>query len=204
MMLGLRRLMPATSEAMADWDGSTAPTEEMAAALVADLVVAKKEKTIGKVATRVNRELSGTRSLFTKTARSAKKMKPPYMEALIKKDKDWADIETWHAMKTASRVYTPAYIAAALDRKMLADGSISTAKRRAPHSCAALCADHGNFLFGHDILFDPRLSNCLSDGLPAAADVKPAFDFGAFAVLDLTSGAHHGLDRHAPSARGDE
>ena len=66
-------LMPATSEAMADWDGSTAPTEEMAAALVADLVVAKKEKTIGKVATRVNRELSGTRSLFTKTARNAKK-----------------------------------------------------------------------------------------------------------------------------------
>ena len=117
-------LMPATSEAMADWDGSTAPTEEMAAALVADLVVAKKEKTIGKVATRVNRELSGTRSLFTKTARNAKKMKPPYMEALIKKDKDWADIETWHAMKTASRVYTPAYIVAALDRKMLADGSI--------------------------------------------------------------------------------
>ncbi|MDA8714220.1 ABC transporter permease, partial [Planktomarina temperata] len=50
-------LMPATSEAMA-------PTEQMAAALVADLVVAKKEKTIGKVATRVNRELSGTRSLF--------------------------------------------------------------------------------------------------------------------------------------------
>ena len=41
-------LMPATSEAMADWDGSTAPTEQMAAALVADLVVAKKEKTLKK------------------------------------------------------------------------------------------------------------------------------------------------------------
>jgi putative spermidine/putrescine transport system permease protein len=70
-------LMPATSEIMANWDGNTAPTEDMAAAVVSDLIVAKKEKTIGKVATRVNRELSGTRSLFTKTARSAKKMKPP-------------------------------------------------------------------------------------------------------------------------------
>jgi putative spermidine/putrescine transport system permease protein len=117
-------LMPATTEAMVDWDGSTEPTEGMAAALVADLIVAKKEKTIGKVATRVNRELSGTRSLFTKTARSAKKLKPPYMEALANRDKDWADVETWKAMKTASRTYTPAYIAAALDRKMLADGSI--------------------------------------------------------------------------------
>lgn len=117
-------LMPATTEAMADWDGSTEPTEVMAAALVADLIIAKKEKTIGKVATRVNRELSGTRSLFTKTARGAKKLKPPFMEALADRDKDWGNIETWKAMKTASRTYTPAYIAAALDRKMLADGSI--------------------------------------------------------------------------------
>ena len=156
------------------------------------------------MATRVNRELSGTRSLFTKTARSAKKMKPPYMEALIKKDKDWADIETWQAMKTASRVYTPAYVAAALDSKMLADGSIVRQSEERRIHRAAFCQDLGNFLSGHDILFDPRLSNCLFDGLPAAADVKPAFDFGAFAVLDLASGAHHGLDRHAPSARGDE
>ena len=117
-------LMPGTTEVLKDWDAVSAPTEEMAAVLVADLIVSKKEKTIGKVATRVNRELSGTRSLFTKTARSAKKMEAPYMEALIKKDKDWGDIEVWQAMKTASRVYTPAYLAAALDLKMLADGSI--------------------------------------------------------------------------------
>ena len=117
-------LMPMTTEAMADWDGTSQPTEAMAEALVLDLVVSKKEKTIGKVATRVNRELSGTRSLFTKTARSAAKFESPFMAALIEKDKDWADLETWQAMKTASRVFTPAYVAAALDRKMLADGSI--------------------------------------------------------------------------------
>ena len=117
-------LMPGTTEVLKDWDAVSAPTEEMAAVLVADLIVSKKEKTIGKVATRVNRELSGTRSLFTKTARSAKKMEAPYMEALIEKDKDWGDIEVWQAMKTASRVYTPAYLAAAVDLKMLADGSI--------------------------------------------------------------------------------
>jgi putative spermidine/putrescine transport system permease protein len=197
-------LMPATSEAMADWDGSTAPTEQMAAALVADLVVAKKEKTIGKVATRVNRELSGTRSLFTKTARNAKKMKPPYMEALIKKDKDWADIETWHAMKTASRIFTPAYIAAALDRKMLADGSIVQQSEERRIHVQLFRADNGNFLFGHDILLDPRLSHCLSDGLPAAAHLELAVDLGAFAILDVAAGAHHRLDRHASSSRGDE
>ncbi|MEL6794794.1 MAG: ABC transporter permease, partial [Pseudomonadota bacterium] len=117
-------LMPNISAKLADWDPATEPTEEMAAALVADLVVAREEKTIGRVATRVNRELSGTRSLFTKTARRAAKMEAPFMEALIDRDDEWADIEVWRAMKTASKVYTMAYIAASLDMKVEADGDI--------------------------------------------------------------------------------
>ena len=117
-------LMPNVSAKLADWDPATEPTEEMAAALVADLVVAREEKTIGRVATRVNRELSGTRSLFTKTARRAAKMEAPFMEALIDRDDEWADIEVWRAMKTASKTYTMAYIAASLDMKVEADGDI--------------------------------------------------------------------------------
>ena len=66
--------MPSSTQALKDWDGKSFPTEEIAKAMVIDLIKAKKNKTIGKVATRVNRELSGTRSLFTKTARAAKKM----------------------------------------------------------------------------------------------------------------------------------
>ena len=50
-------LMPKTSTVLEDWDGVSEPTEDMYAALVVDLVNAKKNKTIGKVATRVNREL---------------------------------------------------------------------------------------------------------------------------------------------------
>jgi len=116
-------LMPKSSVAIAEWDAVSPPTEEMAAAMVADLVVARENKTIGQVATRVNRELSGTRSLFTKSARSAKKMEAPYLEALIDKDKDWADIEVWKAIKIASVKYNPGYVAAALDMKYNADGS---------------------------------------------------------------------------------
>jgi putative spermidine/putrescine transport system permease protein len=116
-------LMPKSAEVMADWDAVSPPTEAMAAAMVADLAAARENKTIGQVATRVNRELSGTRSLFTKSARSAKKMEAPYMEALIDKDKDWADIEVWKAIKIASVKYNPGYVAAALDMKYNADGS---------------------------------------------------------------------------------
>ncbi|HHL21904.1 MAG TPA: ABC transporter permease [Aliiroseovarius sp.] len=118
-------LMPATSAAMAGWDGVSPPTEDMAAAVVADLIEARKAKTIGQVATRVNREMSGTRSLLTKSARKAAKLEPPYLEALYDLDKRWQDLATWQAMKVASRAWTPAYIAAALDYKYNADGSFT-------------------------------------------------------------------------------
>ncbi|MFK5997580.1 MAG: ABC transporter permease [Rhodobacterales bacterium] len=115
--------MKNVSPMLSAWDAKSEPTEDMYAALVADLVVARKDKTIGKVASRVNRELSGTRSLFTKTARKAKKLEPPYKEALIGVSKKWAKIEVWDAMKISAKSLTPAYLASALDMKYNADGS---------------------------------------------------------------------------------
>ena len=117
-------LMPSSTQALKDWNGKSFPTEEIAKAMVIDLILAKKNKTIGKVATRVNRELSGTRSLFTKTARAAKKMEAPYMEALIKKDKKWKNLKTWQAIKISSQAITPSYLLAAVDRKYTAEGKI--------------------------------------------------------------------------------
>lgn len=105
------------------WDAVSEPTEEMYAALVQDLVATREAKTIGKVATRVNRELSGTRSLFTGTARKAAKLEAPFKEALIDEKEKWGDIETWKAMKIASKSLTPAYLASALDMQYNADGS---------------------------------------------------------------------------------
>ena len=127
-------LMPKSTVAMAKWDAVSPVTEEMAAAMVADLEVARAEKTIGRVATRVNREISGARSTFTKTARSAAKMQPPYVEALIANDELWADPELWRGVKIASKRLNPGYIASALDFKYEADGSFSrTDPERAIH-----------------------------------------------------------------------
>jgi len=117
-------LMPAITEELATWDGYSAPTEIMAAALVTDLISARKNRTIGQVATRVNRELSGSRSLFTSTARTANKFNPPYLAALTKKDKDWADIRTWQAMKIVSKSITGSFVANAVDLKVNVDGSL--------------------------------------------------------------------------------
>ncbi|MEM7257687.1 MAG: ABC transporter permease [Pseudomonadota bacterium] len=116
-------LMPQTTEVLEEWDAVSAPTESMFAAVVADMVVARENKTIGKVATRVNRDKPGTRSLFTSSARKAAKLEAPFSESLPKVKKNWNDIEVWQAMKTASKRYTLGYYAAAVDMKLNADGS---------------------------------------------------------------------------------
>jgi len=117
-------IMPESTEVLSEWDGVSEPTEAMYAAVVADMVVARENKTIGKVATRVNRDNPGSRSLFTSSARQAAKLEAPYKESLPDVKDKWADIEVWQAMKTASRKFTPGYYAAALDLKLQSDGSI--------------------------------------------------------------------------------
>ena len=108
------------------------PQEEAYAALVKDLSLARKNKTIGVVSTRVNYELAGARSQFTKTARRAAKLEPPYKDALLKIDKDWDDPKLWNIMQRASNPRGLNFYLAALDLKYDQDGNIvrSEAKKR--------------------------------------------------------------------------
>ncbi len=122
--------MPVSAELLGAWDAETEPDEAMFAGLAQDLVAAREAKTIGKVATRVNQEFSGSRSLFTSTARKAKKMEPPFKEALLDADKDWGDIRVWQAMKVAAKSTTPAFLAAAADFEYKADGSFERVEER--------------------------------------------------------------------------
>lgn len=118
------RLMPTVTAALKDWDGHSPPTEAMATALVADLIKTRKNRTIGQVATRVNREISGARSLFTSTGRRAAKLQAPFLDSLTATKKGWADIKIWQAMKIVSKTYTAGFIANALDMRVDVDGSI--------------------------------------------------------------------------------
>ena len=116
------RLMPETTVQLAAWDGVSEPNEEMYAALVADLIVARKEKTAGKVGSRVNQQRSGARSLFTGTARKAHKLEPPYKESVIKTKKKWGQIEYWQAMKLTSDSLTPGFYASSVDKTLTVTG----------------------------------------------------------------------------------
>ena len=175
----------------------TEPDEAAFAALAADLAAAAEARTIGRVGTRINYEIPGTRSLFTSGRRArADDLEPPFREAMLELDDDWGDPELWTAMRDAS---------AALHRELLPrrrstasvdpDGSIV---RVAPERSASTCRCSGApcpALGGdHRALPAPRLPDRASAGDAAAALLEPPDDPGAAAVLDLAPGAHHRLD----------
>ncbi len=120
--------LPLTVEALKSWeDTSVAPDEAAYAAIVTDLINSRKDKknrTDGKIATRVNREKAGMLSMIKKTARRSKRIKPPFKEALIKVDKRWGEPAVWQIIKREGSPYTASFYIAALDLRYNDEGEI--------------------------------------------------------------------------------
>lgn len=102
----------------------TEPDEAAWQALAHDLRDAAEAKTVGVVGTRVNYEMSGTRSLFTSTARRADDFAPPYRDALLAVNDAWADPALWGTMRQVSDAYSANFFLAALDMTRDVDGSV--------------------------------------------------------------------------------
>ncbi len=98
--------------------------ESAYAALAADLKLMKEQKTPGSAGTRINYDVSGSRSMFTGAARKADGFEPPYKEAILAVDKGWDDPMLWRAMRSASATYTADFYLAALDRTRDENGDI--------------------------------------------------------------------------------
>ena len=117
--------LPETIEKLASWEGPALPKEEVFETLVRELLIAKKNRTVGKVAARLNFETSGMRSAINKTVRKIKKYKGTrYKEALIKFDKRWGERNTWDTIKRIGDRYTGVQYLAALDLKMGLEGKV--------------------------------------------------------------------------------
>ena len=123
--------VPRAAAALEDWDATAGlPPEEAYAALVADLAALRKggsdgKALIGRFATRLNYEQPGVRSVITKTARKALKLKEgPYKDALIKIHKKWGQPEIWAAIQRLSTPYTVVHLLASLDLHYDVEGSI--------------------------------------------------------------------------------
>ena len=109
------------------WDGSDLPPETVFQALIQDLLEADKEKTWGKVATRLNYEKSGARGLLNSSMRKIRKEtfeEGSYKTALIEINKKWGDPELWRIIKRVSGSYTASHYIASLDLRVDETGSV--------------------------------------------------------------------------------
>ncbi len=119
-------VMPDATAALRDWDGQGLPGEQTYALAAAELLQARKDKTIGKLATRLNRQSPGLRSVITRTGRALQRRSaPPYSETLPAIHPAWGEPDVWRALQRAGARITPGYYLNALDLRLDAAGNIA-------------------------------------------------------------------------------
>ncbi len=118
--------LPETLERLRSWNGRELPDETVYEALAGELLKARDDRTLGQVATRINRVQSGLRSVLTRSARRLRNVdEGPWFDAMIGIHEDWSETRTWLALREAGDRYTARYYLNALDLQRDTDGSIA-------------------------------------------------------------------------------
>ena len=122
----LNALLINTHAEIHEWDGTDLPNEEVFKAFFKDLRIATDNKEQGKIATRLNYELSGMSSLTKKTARKAKKFDEDknFKDQFLNVHKKWGQTVTWNAIQRATVPYHGRKYLTTFDLEQDFDGSI--------------------------------------------------------------------------------
>ncbi|MCY3858528.1 MAG: ABC transporter permease [Gammaproteobacteria bacterium] len=117
--------LPKTAEVLQAWSGTELPSIEVYETLAEELIAAQETRELGRVASRVNRILSGSRSTISKTPRRfARTDAPDAREEFIEIDEDWGELAIWHALRQATDTFTSRNFLQAVDFRLMPDGSI--------------------------------------------------------------------------------
>ncbi len=118
--------LPDTLALLRDWDGESDPGEAVYAAAARELLRARDERTVGRVASRVNRVRGGLRGVVVRSTRRLQDISGgPWRAAMLDIDDDWGDPGTWRAIRTAGDRLTARHYLNAVDLQRLPDGSIA-------------------------------------------------------------------------------
>jgi len=117
--------MPNAAREIRRWDGQSLPDEATFAALIGDVRAARAAGTLAPVATRLNYDLSGFRSLLFATGRRLPdELQGSARDTLIDIDPKWGEAETWGAIARAAGPVTSLFVLAAVDLKRTAEGRV--------------------------------------------------------------------------------
>ena len=118
-------ILPETIAALEEWDGTGLPAEQVYALAARELALAREEKTIGRLATRLNRDTSGMRSVIMRTGRGLKRGGvAPWSESLPAMHPAWGEPEIWQTLVRTGARLTPVYYLNAVDLRLDNNGGI--------------------------------------------------------------------------------
>ncbi|MCB1993698.1 MAG: ABC transporter permease, partial [Geminicoccaceae bacterium] len=121
----LRATMPATTEALRDWDGEGVPPEALVATFAEELRAAREARSLGPVGQRLNNARPGDRSIVQGTARRLPdEPDGDWRATLAGIDETWGEPRIWRSLQAASAPWTDLYLLQALDLERDADGGI--------------------------------------------------------------------------------
>lgn len=97
-------------------DNTAVPGEQTFAALAADMKLAGEQQNASKIASRLNFEESGLRTLFMSTARRLGSIEQgPWKPAFLDINPAWGEPKVWSVLRRTSHAYTGDYYLHALD-----------------------------------------------------------------------------------------
>ena len=134
--------LPETLALLRAWDAAGLPGEAVYAAAAREIRLARETRTLGQVATRINRLQSGMRGVLSRTARQLRNAAPPgsghrlegagqlsgettaWRDTLPGIDDAWGEVDTWLAIRSAGERFTARHYLNAVDLTQSGDGSI--------------------------------------------------------------------------------
>ncbi|NDV99781.1 ABC transporter permease [Salipiger sp. PrR002] len=90
--------MPKTTQALADWDGTGLPSDQVFEDAYYDLFVAAERKLHTRLGSRLNYEQTGASSLFRKSGRGLDDIGEVYQDQFKDLDKNWDEAQPWAEM----------------------------------------------------------------------------------------------------------
>ena len=134
--------LPETLARLRGWDGAGLPGEAAFEAAAKEIRAAREARTLGQVATRINRLQSGMRGVLSRTARQLRNAGPgggepgqqgagqppgegtPWLDRLTGIDEAWGEAGTWLAIRRAGERFTGRHYLNAVDLTRSEDGGI--------------------------------------------------------------------------------
>lgn len=115
--------LPRTAEALRR-DNAEVPGDPVFRALADDLRSAQADDSVFNLARTLNNRLPAARSHVTRAVRSFGPSGPVTRDAVVAKDGFWGEPGTWFAIRQGLGPFTPNYLLAALDLRVLPEGGI--------------------------------------------------------------------------------